>query len=289
MAEPEIELDAHERYGLPLDFSGDGRTLATGGFDGNVSAWSVGEWTETTTVRAHEGSVNCGALTDGDALVTGSTDATLRVWDLSLQENVATLEGHEKTVADVAAHPTRQVVASASYDATVRIWNLETAGEPTTMTGHPRNVTSVAFVRDGAGVASGGIGDEVFVWSLDDASTVARLGGHGDACVGVTVDRDGSTWTASYAGVVYRWSTDDWSETSSFELPGDTTPNGIAAHPNEELLAVTRDGGVLLLDAGGNVVDEHETSIKGVYSPTWSPDGAWLAVGGADGTVRIYG
>lgn len=119
ISEPAFVISAHEQYGLPLDFTPDGKTLFTGGFDGTVHGWSVGDWSETVNLEAHEQSVNCGAVLGMDTLVTGSTDTTVRVWSLTRVEKVGVLKGHKKTAAGLTAHPTRKVVASASYDTTV--------------------------------------------------------------------------------------------------------------------------------------------------------------------------
>lgn len=69
--------------------------------------------------------------------------------------DVGVLEGHDKTVAGLAAHPSRAIVASASYDTSVRVSNLEGMEKRSSLSGHPGNVTSVAFVG-GATIASGG-------------------------------------------------------------------------------------------------------------------------------------
>ena len=288
MADPETILSAHEKYGLPLSFTRDGSALITGGFDGSVSRWSVRDWSETASIQAHDKSVNCGAVTTADLVVTGSTDTTVCVLDADLTTRERTLTGHKKTVAGLAAHPSEPVVASASYDATVRVWQLDSRTDPVVLTGHPNNVTSVEFVDSRDVLVSGGIGDELIVWTLDSETEKTRLEGHGQAVAGIATPGDGRLWSIGYNGTVFLWSTDDWSERGSFDLPTDATPSGIAVTPDSERIAVTRDGGVLIFDADGRTVAEHTTSIKGISKPRWTPEGSVLAVGGADGNVRIY-
>lgn len=286
--DPETVLDAHGKYGLPLAFVDGGASLVTGGFDGALKRWSVPDGVETAFVTGHERSVNCGAVTSDGTLVTGSTDATLRVWGLPDLETRETLVGHAGTVAGLAAHPTRPVVASAAYDATVRLWDLGTTGDPTVLEGHPRNVTNVAFVGSGAHVASGGVGDEAIVWGLDRTDPVARLSGHGAAVAGVAASTDGDLWTVAYDGLVRRWSAEGWRAVETFALAEGATPSGAAVDPVGGRLAVTVDGGLLVFDRDGRPLEDHAVGIKGVSTPRWSPDGERLAVGGADGKVRLY-
>lgn len=287
MADPFAVLSAHEKYGLPFVFSSDSETLYTGGFDGSVSAWSVSEETELATGSLHDQSVNCGALS-GERLLTGSTDCTIRQSTLSLEERDAVLEGHSKTVTDVAVHPDEPILASASYDSTIRLWNLADDSDPVILEGHPSNVTCVDFLADGTGVVSGGLGEDLFVWDSASEEVDAKLGGHGAAVADLAVENADRVWSVSHAGVVFGWTTADWSADVTFDLSIDGKATGIAVRPESDQLAITVDGGVRLLDTAGEPVATHETSIKGISSPCWSPDGEILAVGGADGAIRLY-
>lgn len=288
MVEPEAIVSAHEKYGLPLSFTRDGSALITGGFDGSVSRWSVQDWSETASIQAHDNSVNCGAVMVDDLVGTGSTDSTVRIFDPEISTRVRTLTGHKKPVAGLASHPSEPVVASASYDATIRVWELEPQTDPTVLTGHSKNVTAVEFVDGGDSLVSGGLGDELIVWKLDSAAEETRLEGHGQAVTGIATNGDDELWSVGYNGTVFRWSTSGRSALDSFDLPSDATPSGIAVDPDSERIAVTRDGGVLVFAVDGRSIAEYETSIKGISMPRWAPDGSILAVGGADGNVRIY-
>lgn len=48
------------------------------------------------------------------------------------------LDGHEKTVAGLAVHPTREIVASASYDITIQVWEFGGLEELVTLSGTQR-------------------------------------------------------------------------------------------------------------------------------------------------------
>ncbi|MFC5365337.1 WD40 repeat domain-containing protein [Salinirubrum litoreum] len=287
MSDATATVHAHERYALPLAFAADGERLYTGGFDGTVSVWDTDDWTEAVTVQAHEQNVNCGAITTDDRLVTGSTDTSLRVWSSDLADRVTSLDGHAKTVAGVASRPSTPLVASASYDTTVRVWNLANDVSPLVLEGHSGNVTEVAFV-DESTLVSGGVGDEFVVWSLDSGAEVARVDGHGQAVSGLAARGETEVWSVGYNGRVRRWSTDDWTASTTVELAGAQKPSGIAVNQQTGDVAVTRDGGVVVLDSAGDSRQVHSAPIKGITDPLWSNDGETLYVGGADGKIRTY-
>lgn len=289
MAEPSHVLDAHEKYGLPFTYTRNGKTLVTGGFNGAIKVWSMNDWRETNRLIGHDQSVNCGCITGAGILVTGSTDTTLRVWDLTEEDAVATLKGHKKTVASISAHPKRPLVASASYDTTVRLWDLDEEDEVLRLEGHEKNVTSVRFLPDGRHLVSAGLGADLVVWDSESGEEVHRLPAHETAVAGLARSPDGDLWTAGHDGRVSCWSPRDWAEKVAFALPKQAVPTGIACNPVTGHLAITKDHGVLIMGTEGNLLDTHDIKIKGVYAPRWAPDGRHLAVGGADGKVRIYG
>ena len=288
MAAPTRVIHAHEKYGLPLGFAADSESFVTGGFDGSLARWDLQEGSELAASDGHDQSVNCGALVSDGTLVTGSTDTTVRRWTLADLDEVSRFTGHGKTVAGIAAHAERPIVGSVSYDTTVRLWDVETETAAGVFEEHRNNVTSVSFIGDHDYFASGGIGDSAIVWELDEPTPITRLTGHGTAVVGIDSQSDDRLWTCAYDGTIRVWATDAWQEVASFMLPSGDPPSGIAVHPHEDRLGVTKDHGVIVLDDTGSVLDAHELDIKGVYRPRWSPDGRWLAVGGADGRVRLY-
>ena len=68
---------------LSVAFSPDGKTLASGGRDGNVKLWDVATERNTATHNEHFGAVSSVAFSpDGKTLASGSWDKTINLWDL---------------------------------------------------------------------------------------------------------------------------------------------------------------------------------------------------------------
>jgi WD40 repeat protein len=80
-----------------LEFSPDGRTLASASWDSTVKLWDPVSGRETRTLRDHDDWISCLAFSpDGLTLVTGSFDATVRLCEaLPLSEITAELAADE--------------------------------------------------------------------------------------------------------------------------------------------------------------------------------------------------
>ncbi|HEY45002.1 MAG TPA: hypothetical protein G4O11_13560 [Anaerolineae bacterium] len=89
---------------------------------------------------------------------------------------------------------------------------------------------------------------------------------------------------------VLLWSTQDWQIARRFEFDGvQGYPKPIAFTPDWKTMAVGSAYQIQLLSVEkGNLLDEIDLKVKGVYALTFSPDGRWLANAAADKKVRVW-
>jgi hypothetical protein len=77
-------LEGHQNGINSLAFFADGKTLASGGYNGEIRLWEVATGKQRTALPGHDGMV--GALlfsADGKFLISGSNDTTALIWDLT--------------------------------------------------------------------------------------------------------------------------------------------------------------------------------------------------------------
>ncbi|MEO6811960.1 MAG: WD40 repeat domain-containing protein [Isosphaeraceae bacterium] len=121
-------LSGHDFGIISVDFSPDGATLASGGFDRVVKLWDVAKERERATLSGHEGWVAAVAFSpDGAILASGSHDQSIKLWDTVTGQELTTLLGHTGNVYTVAFSPDGTLLASGSLDGTVRIWDVDQA------------------------------------------------------------------------------------------------------------------------------------------------------------------
>src|SRR6266568_7540618 len=82
VAQVRAALKGHTLAVASVDYSPDGRYLATGSYDRTAKIWDAATGTEVATLRNHQGTVEAVRFSpDGRILATGSYDGTVRLWD----------------------------------------------------------------------------------------------------------------------------------------------------------------------------------------------------------------
>ncbi len=112
---------------LAVDYSRDGRLIASGGADGTVRLWDASTGELLAARPAHDGGVVTVAFNpDGTRLASGGEDGVVRLWDTGeALAPVAELRGQTAAVVSAVFSPDGVQLAAGLEDGTVRIWDAE--------------------------------------------------------------------------------------------------------------------------------------------------------------------
>ena len=209
-----------------LDFSPDGRWLASGGGEpsrgGEIKIWNFQERTlardypdvHSDTVLSLEFSP------DGRFLASGATDKFARVVDWESGEVSRTFEGHTHHVMGVAWKADGRTLATSGADHVIKVWDLVKGDRKKNIEGFDKEITSIQFV---------GVGDEALVSSGDnrvrllkeDGKTVRDFGGIEDFQHAAAATPDGRVVIGGGEDSVLRvWNGQKGNAIASFEPPG---------------------------------------------------------------------
>src|SRR5579884_12549 len=171
-------LNGHTNFCVSLDFSRDGKLLASGSRDGTSILWSTQTWNKAQTLQNPDkdslfsaglrGMVEDVAFSpDGKTLALASREGNVHLWDVATGKLLETLKGHSSAVRAVVFSPDGRTLASGSGDQTVRLWNVETGRQ--LMQLDPGGVElgqvqTLAFSPDGKRLLAGGSSRAAF-WS----------------------------------------------------------------------------------------------------------------------------
>ena len=271
-------LTGHESWVRSMDFSADGQWLLSGGWDGRVGWWPLGEAQPKPArmIEAHAGWVrSVRARSDGKLIATCGNDNLVKVWDAEQTKPIWQLAGHQRHVYSVDFHPGGRFLASSDLIGVVKVWDLESGKETRTldasvMTGYDKKFAAdmggardMRFSPDGKLLACAGITDVRNAFGAVQGALVLLLDWESGKALRQLKDGD-------YQGV-------GW---------------GVRFHPDGFIIATaahSNGSGVLWFFRPDAEKPFHTLILKASgRSLDTAPDQQTLATAQADGHLRLY-
>lgn len=246
---PELTLQfGHSGYVNSVDFSPDGKLLASGGADGLVKLWDAktGEAIRTLTTMTHQqwiygvrfspdgkilassygdlwdvrsgkllrtlpyGSMSVGFSVDGKIIAVNSSLYDVESGKLLRNLSGPTGDGERKHLQffEVAFSPDGKTLAGAVTDRTLRLWDVETGALLKTLQ-RDLYVKAVVYTTDGKSVI-GACGDNTLkIWDTASGEVVRTIIGHTREVSSVVYSRDRKLLASgSEDGTIRLWQVD---------------------------------------------------------------------------------
>lgn len=222
----DLSASPFENRVLALDFSADGKFLATGGGDpsrsGELMIWDVEKHSLVRKFEdAHSDTVfGVEFSRDGKYLLSGAADKFVKMFDVATGAYVKSFEGHTHHVLDVSWKADGSEIASAGADNAIKIWNVETGEQKRTISNYSKQVTSIQYMGVGENILSCGGDKTVRFHKTSNGSNYRNFGGGTDYMYSAAASRDESLVVAGGEdGVLRVWNGADGKALYSFEPP----------------------------------------------------------------------
>ncbi|MCE9528223.1 MAG: WD40 repeat domain-containing protein, partial [Planctomycetales bacterium] len=221
---------------LALDFSDDGKFLATGGGDpsrsGELMIWDMSNLTLVKNITdAHSDTVfGVEFSRDGKYLLSGAADKFVKIFNIETGKLVKSFEGHTHHVLDVAWKPDQTVIVSAGADNAIKVWNVETGEQQRTIAGYAKQVTSLQWVGRSNNIISCGGDGTVRYHQTDNGNNFRNFSGGSDYEYSVAASFDEKLVTAGGEdGILRIWNATNGQPVVTFEPPKPTVNQQAAA------------------------------------------------------------
>lgn len=283
-------LDPKDRYQTPAEVVAalDEVLRATPG----PGAARGGAAVASVFARAHDGGVQALAvLPDGSAVLSAGGDGALKLWHPATLKELRTFTGDLGSVEAIAVAPTGKWAATCSIrlsaaDMAVQLWDLTTGSEKR-LRGPTDNIAGVAVSPDGKGIAAASADKMVWLWLREGGGPPAPVcvRGHTAAVTGVAFVTNDSLLSGSHDGTVKQW--DLRGGRAKGTLQGTVGPIARLAYASK-LIAVAGPDGLAVRKRHAPGFERLPGHDGPVTCCAVSADGALVASGGADRTVRVY-
>ena len=305
--EPLSLLTGHTDSVRSVEYSADGKILASGSSDGTIRLWDPQATKNIAVLTGHQNAVTDIAISgDSRKLASiGADEKFVRLWNINTQRHITDLKGKFNAIHSLAFSPNSDIIAAGDFDGTVKLLSTEKKKQIASLVGHklapsditePGSVLTLAFSPDGETLASGSRDTTIRLWNTKTKYHKVTLTGHSGRVTTVVFSSDGKTIAS---GATYtHWSSDSsirlWDAKTGKHLRTIETPtlvHRLAFSPDNETLASISGNNAIHIwntDTGELKVDLTKLRVKSKSKPvSVFPDGKKEIYENDDGTYTL--
>lgn len=282
-----------------LGFSADGRYLAAGG-EGEVRLWQLGKDPRLFEHLPLNAWVEQLAWHPTRPWLAFTVGKGVQVWDADHREVLASLPFDNSSVLGLTWHPEGQLLTAGGYQG-INVWDVKDWDEDPTHIRIPSASVAIAWSPDGRYLASGNLDRTVTLMEWGNPHPWGMRGFPGKVrhlAWSEPVRRGQDPRLVSVTGeALVVWEKDpqpqdplriNWSPTP-LEAHTDTVQTA-AFRPGSLILASgSADGSLCIWDEQHQLGQWIDDLNQGIPCLGWDPKGQWLAVGGEQGDLHVWG
>ncbi|WP_372369462.1 protein kinase [Candidatus Uabimicrobium sp. HlEnr_7] len=282
------KLSAHQNRITDIDFSQDGKLIASCSEDKTISVWNSNTYKKIQHILGHTATVN-DVIFEGKTIVSASQDRTTRFWDIKSGKEIHIIP-NSTIITDINIDQNKKILAMAGTDSAIYIADLTTKKITTKLEGHLEEVTDIHFNKSGNTIVSVSLDKTVRLWDMKTKKEQNNIHGHSHYVYSVAFHPTRElVASASHDKTIRLWKMTTGEHYQL--LTGHTGEvNCVAFSPNGKILASCGyDNSIKLwnIKTASNIHTflGHE---EGVLSVQFSGDGKYLVSASEDKTIKLW-
>jgi WD40 repeat protein len=182
---------------VALDFSHDGKLLATGGgaptADGELKIFEVASGKLVVEIKnGHSDTVFAVSFSPDDKkLASCAADKFVKTFEVPSGKFLKSFEGHTHHVLGVGWKADGKMLASAGADNVIKVWDFDKGEQLRTIPGHGKQITRLLFIGKSDQFATCSGDQTVRFWNINGGNT-RNFGGSADFLYALGVSPDGA-------------------------------------------------------------------------------------------------
>jgi hypothetical protein len=186
-------LEGHQSGGVRrVEFTSDGKTLVSGGFDGFIRIWDLATRKQLREIRADSGTVYGIAISsDGKTIASAGRDG-LKLWELESGNQLPRANMAKHGCIAVGYSPDGKLVASGD-SSTVVIWEVASGKEIHTLKGFQGEISQLIFSADCRTLYTSSYDRAIRLWEVRTGRQIHEAEGHSGWVWGIALSKDEKT------------------------------------------------------------------------------------------------
>lgn len=302
--EPFLTLTGHTAPIIVVEYSPNGRLIASGSEDATVRIWDSSDGSLVHELIGHMEIVNDLSFSpDGTILASASNDGSVRFWDVDGGNLIRTIDPLIDRVYNVEFSPDGNLIAIGGNNCFIELRQVNSGifrrslPQPQCVERSQGMVWSwgIDFTSDGEEIITGDgrpcCGGSIQRWEVGAYVSPTLLEGYQLKVRDLDISPDDSTLTVAFIGSPVFWLMDVENGTLLETFTGHSyRVNSVVFSPDGEMIASgSRDKTIGLWNLDGSLIFNLETHTGAINSITFSPNGNALASASDDKTIILWG
>lgn len=285
-----VEEDDYSSWVTRIQFSADGRHLATGHDDGLVCVWDAIALSLLHRFEVFAREIPVSALcfkSDGTQIAAAGEDRLIAILDVETGAEIVRYPAHPDRIPSLAWSPDGKLLVSAGWDTSARVWEPPSADAIMLLNKHSQQVDLVRFSPDGRYLACADSDFTLRVWG--DPRTgdeIVTLRGHTDEITCLSFSQNGHRLASSGPDcVVHVW---DLEKGELLAGPDPSVRHRVALDGVRGVLYSNARINLQAFDVATGAAGWLPESAGTVESVAVSPDGHFLATSNSTADVSLF-